>query len=597
MRRAILIGAAKYEDSAIPDLHYANFDALRISQALAQNCGIDQENIKTLLSPCDNTVPATRNNIVRELLNRPMEDVELLVVFFSGHGFRSAREQKDYLLPQDTVAARIEYSALSLDDLVSMTNEWNARYTLIFLDACRNIADGGKSWLGMEQNNQFTPAQFSVPGIAAFFSCAPKEQSYEIAALESGIFTQAIIEALGDIGRCRTIGDVDRYLTLRVPQISLQHKRPIQTPYTRVEPPAILQATIVSSNRLVSLAGDFNVRQQLSFAQGKGHSVVPVTIEHGILAVDFGSSTSLAAIMLPDQSVRYVTGPDGRRYIPSLVFLTQDLDFAVGADVLLAPNAPGSTVYRNFKRLLATQGGNLPLPNSTLTPIALTTLLLMAIKEEAEHLTGTPVTEAIAAVPANFGISGSNALAKAFSMAGIRLRRLVGEPCAAALCLVRKADQLFSRNREGESFPRSDILIVDIGGGTTDIAVVEIAEIEEEIQIEVLSVSGSNKLGGSDFDKIIYELLSNAVEQECIKRGTVLSPRDYHQLESDSERIKIAFNSREIAYSTLSNLEADNGLIDLEVPLHREDFELRSEPLVAEIKSLVDQALSAYDSA
>ena len=183
----------------------------------------------------------TRNNLRyffrKRFPQRPLQDGDNVWLFFAGHG--RLHDGKDYLMPVDVDPDDIEGSALKLSDINGCLRAWGADNIVLLLDACRE--DGSRGMEGIGTDLQ--------PGIVTFYSCSPRQSSYEIDELKQGAFTHALLEGMrlqGANSRA-TVQRLDQYLKHQVPKLSEQYQKPIQTPYTSVEP--------LSKNCLILLPG------------------------------------------------------------------------------------------------------------------------------------------------------------------------------------------------------------------------------------------------------------------------------------------------------------------------------------------------------
>jgi len=155
--------------------------------------------------------------------------------FFAGHG--ELHEGHDYLMPLDVDPGNLEETALRLSDLTAGLRNCGADNTVLLLDACRS--QGRRRGLGLGTEEQ--------QGMITVYSCSPREASYEIEALGHGSFTHALLEGfqLQGANNCATVERLDQHLRYQVPQLNQQHGKPLQTPYTAVEP--------LSKNHLILL--------------------------------------------------------------------------------------------------------------------------------------------------------------------------------------------------------------------------------------------------------------------------------------------------------------------------------------------------------
>lgn len=185
--------------------------------------------------------------------------------FFAGHGWR--HEERDYLMPLDGDPGDVESTAISLYYITERLRRCGADNVVLLVDACRS-ASGRRDGLGIGQEKQ--------QGVITLFSCSPQESSYEIAALQQGAFTYALLESLriqGE-GNCATVERLYQRLQYRVPQLNQQHHKPRQTPYGFIEPPTkyhlILLPRFATLADIVTLKNDAlraEVKQDVQLAK------------------------------------------------------------------------------------------------------------------------------------------------------------------------------------------------------------------------------------------------------------------------------------------------------------------------------------------
>ncbi|MFZ4677762.1 MAG: SUMF1/EgtB/PvdO family nonheme iron enzyme [Nodosilinea sp.] len=179
---------------------------------------------------------ANLKRFFRERFQQPFLDVgDNFWFFFAGHG--ELHEGHDYLMPLDVDPGNLEETALRISDITAHLRNSGADNTVLLLDACRS--QGSRRGLGLGTEEQ--------QGIVTVYSCSPREASYEIEALGHGAFTYALLEGFKLQGgnNCATVERLDQYLRYQVPSLNAQHRKPVQTPYTAVEP--------LSKNHLILL--------------------------------------------------------------------------------------------------------------------------------------------------------------------------------------------------------------------------------------------------------------------------------------------------------------------------------------------------------
>lgn len=222
-----------------------------------------------------------------------------------------------------------------------------------------------------------------------------------------------------------------------------------------------------------------------------------------ILGIDLGTSNSMAAVY-KDGNVEFITDSTGSRLIPSVVSVDENGEFYVGE---LAADSRLRTPDRTaalFKRSMGTKN-KFSLAGKEYSASELSAVVLKHIKEEAEEYLGETIEDAIISVPAFFNNAQRRAVLEAGMLAGFNVRKIINEPTSAALAYgVQGTSQ--------GKFEEKIILVLDLGGGTFDISVMEASD----TVMEVVAVSGDNKLGGSDFTNRLMELFikNNGITDE-----------------------------------------------------------------------------------
>jgi molecular chaperone DnaK len=220
----------------------------------------------------------------------------------------------------------------------------------------------------------------------------------------------------------------------------------------------------------------------------------------------------------------------------------------------------------------------------TMAPPQVSAEILMKMKRTAEEFLGESVTEAVVTVPAYFNDSQRQATKDAGKIAGLEIKRIINEPTAAALAY-------------GMDKAKGDhtIAVYDLGGGTFDISIIEIAEVDGEHQFEVLSTNGDTFLGGEDFDMRLIEYLSDEFKKES---GMDLKgdPLAMQRLKEAAEKAKIELSSSQQTEVNLPYITADaSGPKHLVVKLSRAKLESLVEELVVNSLAPVKQALQDAD--
>jgi len=310
-----------------------------------------------------------------------------------------------------------------------------------------------------------------------------------------------------------------------------------------------------------------------------------------IIGIDLGTTNSCVAI-LENGVAKVIENSEGARTTPSIIAYT-DKEVLVGATAKRqAVTNPKNTIYAS-KRLIgrkfdeqAVQKDIDLMPYSIikaengdawieangekLAPQQVSAEVLRKMKKTAEDYLGHEVTQAVITVPAYFNDSQRQATKDAGRIAGLEVLRIINEPTAAALAYgVDKADK---RDRK--------IAVYDLGGGTFDISIIEIANIDGDKQIEVLSTNGDTFLGGEDFDQAVMDYLVDEFKKDTgvdLKKDMLALQR----LKEAAEKAKIELSSTTSTTVNLPYVTADaSGPKHLNVTISRAKFEAMVEALI-----------------
>jgi molecular chaperone DnaK len=321
-----------------------------------------------------------------------------------------------------------------------------------------------------------------------------------------------------------------------------------------------------------------------------------------IIGIDLGTTNSCVSV-LEGGKARVIENSEGGRTTPSIVAYTDDGEVLVGQSAKRqAVTNPTNTLFavkrligRRFEddvvqkdikmvpySIVKADNGDawVKVKDNAMAPPQVSAEVLRKMKKTAEEFLGEPVTEAVITVPAYFNDSQRQATKDAGKIAGLEVKRIINEPTAAALAY-------------GMDKAQGDrtVAVYDLGGGTFDISVIEIAEVDGEHQFEVLATNGDTFLGGEDFDLRLIEFLAEEFKKE---NGIDLhnDPLALQRLKEAAEKAKIELSSSQQTEVNLPYITADaTGPKHLVVKLSRSKLESLVEDLVKRSLEPVKTAL------
>ncbi len=311
-----------------------------------------------------------------------------------------------------------------------------------------------------------------------------------------------------------------------------------------------------------------------------------------IIGIDLGTTNSCVAI-LENGNVKVIENAEGARTTPSIIAYSNDNEILVGQSAKRqAVTNPVNTLYA-VKRLIGRRfdesvvqkdialvpykiakadNGDawVEVKGQKMAPPQISAEVLKKMKKTAEDYLGEPVTEAVITVPAYFNDSQRQATKDAGRIAGLDVKRIINEPTAAALAY-------------GMDKSKGDhtIIVYDLGGGTFDVSVIEIAEVDGEHQFEVLATNGDTFLGGEDFDIRLIDYLVDEFKKESgiNLKGDALAMQ---RLKEAAEKAKIELSSAQSTDVNLPYITADaSGPKHMNIKISRAKLEALVEDLVA----------------
>ena len=311
-----------------------------------------------------------------------------------------------------------------------------------------------------------------------------------------------------------------------------------------------------------------------------------------VIGIDLGTTNSCVAVMEGGKP-RVIENSEGDRTTPSIVAFSKDDEVLVGQSAKRqAVTNPINTLFavkrligRRFEddvvqrdmdmvsyKIVKADNGDawVGANDKSMAPPEISARVLMKMKKTAEDYLGESVTEAVVTVPAYFNDSQRQATKDAGKIAGLDVKRIINEPTAAALAY-------------GMDKKRGDakIAVYDLGGGTFDVSIIEIAEVDGEHQFEVLATNGDTFLGGEDFDLRVIKYLSSEFQRES---GVDITkdPLAMQRLKEAAEKAKIELSTGQQTEVNLPYITADaSGPKHLNIKLTRAKLESLVEELIA----------------
>jgi molecular chaperone DnaK len=310
-----------------------------------------------------------------------------------------------------------------------------------------------------------------------------------------------------------------------------------------------------------------------------------------VIGIDLGTTNSCVAVM-EGTTPKVIENSEGDRTTPSIVAFTKDGEVLVGQTAKRqAVTNPANTLFaikrligRRFEddivqkdiemvpyKIVAADNGDawVEANGKKMAAPEISARVLTKMKQSAEDYLGQEVTEAVITVPAYFNDSQRQATKDAGRIAGLDVKRIINEPTAAALAY-------------GLDKQRGDrkIAVYDLGGGTFDISIIEIAEVDGEHQFEVLATNGDTFLGGEDFDRRIIDFLAGEFKKET-GMDILSDPLAVQRLKEAAEKAKIELSTRQQTEINLPYITADaSGPKHLNLNLTRAKFESLVEELI-----------------
>ncbi|MBF90061.1 MAG: molecular chaperone DnaK [Candidatus Marinimicrobia bacterium] len=318
-----------------------------------------------------------------------------------------------------------------------------------------------------------------------------------------------------------------------------------------------------------------------------------------IIGIDLGTTNSCVAVMEGGEP-KVITNPEGGRTTPSVVAFSKDGERLVGQPAKRqAVTNPNNTIY-SIKRFMGreynevkTEISEVPydvkkgssgaveveIEGKTYVPPEISAMVLQKLRQTAEEYLGSSVSEAVITVPAYFNDSQRQATKDAGKIAGLNVKRIINEPTAAALA--------YGMDKTNDQ----KVAVFDLGGGTFDISILDVMDVDGEKSIEVLASNGDGHLGGDDFDQRIIDWMAEEFKKS---EGINLKedPMALQRLKEASESAKRELSSSKQTDINLPFVTADStGPKHLNMSLTRAKFEELVDDLIERTRKPCEQAL------
>ena len=296
-----------------------------------------------------------------------------------------------------------------------------------------------------------------------------------------------------------------------------------------------------------------------------------------VIGIDLGTTNSCVATIEGGKAV-VIPNSEGSRTTPSVVAFTKDGERLVGVTAKRQAVTNSERTIISVKREMGTDW-NKDIDGDDYSPQEVSAFVLQKLKADAEEYLGTEVKQAVVTCPAYFSDSQRQATKDAGRIAGLEVLRIINEPTAAALA--------YGVDKEEDQ----TVLVYDLGGGTFDVSILEIYQVDGQPQIEVKATSGDNRLGGDDFDEAVMEwIISEFKKSTGIDLEKDLQAMS--RIREAAEKAKIELSGTPSTQINLPFITMRDGQPEhLDMPLTRSKFEKLTSSLVERTMSPTRQAM------
>ncbi len=564
---ALLVGCGRFNAAAIQPLRFASSDATRMASCLTQFCGVAAPCILWDNAPEEALRPTQANILgrVRDLIENNIDArLERIYLFFSGHGVVSKADHKLYFVCNETDPRLLHRTALDLGELIDEVRVEGPAQIVVLLDTCRAVFTGG---MKAATANEYLPFKPNSRFAAIVYSCAPGSASYESEPAKAGVFTEALLREMGEGGSCTTLGELRDRLAHTMAEVSRSAGKPPQIPFFSVEEGTGDQIVLVDKPTLLN-------RRRSSLLTGEarsprtGRRPVPALVS-GVIAIDLGTTKTLAAFPLAGGGMHLIRTSAGLALLETSVTLRPDLSYAVGTT---HAEAAGSLRLRDLKRDTG-RDREFRHQELTLKVTEAIGMVLNSVRRNIEEEIGGPTPPIVASYPVNFDTRQILQLRRAFELAGFTIIRMISEAAAATLALQTR-------------FPEQAIqaLVLDLGGGTFDVAVAELGD----GVIEIKAVGGDRDLGGRDFDEVVHKMLNEAIETQNANYTDASSLPLVGSFDSRIEQVRFDLNAGKDAIVLIGERERLGGVVETcTATLRPADFADRCAPLLDRMRAAI----------
>lgn len=294
-----------------------------------------------------------------------------------------------------------------------------------------------------------------------------------------------------------------------------------------------------------------------------------------VVGIDLGTTNSCISTMI-DGKVVVIPSSSKKNTVPSVVYLADDNKIIVGDNARLALSENSDRVIYSVKRKMGTSS-LLKFGNKRVTPQFVSSLILKALKKQAEDYLGEEVVDAVITVPAYFNDSQKQATFDAGLLAGLNVLRIINEPTASSLAYDLDSD-----------IEEKTIAVYDFGGGTFDVSVITI----DDSFNEVLASGGDNHLGGDDLDNHFVKICT----QELFEKGISVDEKMRLRLRDAVEQAKKDLSSNSEATIKVQAIYGENeNIVDFEKKITIEEFNEEIKPFVEKSLKIFEMTIKGYD--